>query len=95
MVMSNFYVQNFSNGLERYVCHPSERYSLSDGRTYGTLNNLRLSSVDEFTCCDSLKISSFPYGGIQHFYCASCKAHIYRNRFYSREQWSDYINEKS
>ena len=28
---------------------------------------------------------------IRHIYCADCGCHWFRNRFYNKEQWAEYV----
>lgn len=42
-----------------------------------------LSVVKDFTYADTGK----------HLYCPMCKCHWYKDRFWTREEWNDYVNE--
>jgi hypothetical protein len=32
-------------------------------------------------------------GKERHYYCRKCKSHWYKGRFWTKQQWDDWINE--
>lgn len=83
--------QLFNSGLCRYVYSPTKRYANSSARTFATINGLVVDSVEYFECCKKQRLSSFPYNGVEHLYCGSCKLHIYNGKKYNKSEWELFI----
>ena len=50
----------------------------------------------EMTCCQKPEIKDLTQGqgDLRHYFCTNCRAHIWRDEFYTAQQWHDWVNEQ-
>lgn len=90
-----FTLIKFEDGTEKCLFKVGRRYANAMARTSSTLKSSPVESIDCFECCENMSINNFSSFGIPHFYCSSCKSHVYNEKIFTASQWSEWINQYS
>jgi len=90
-----FTLIKFQDGTEKCLFKVRNRYAISVARTASVLKSSRIESINTFECCKKMKINNFSSFGIPHFYCSSCKSHVYNEKTFTAAEWLEIINKPS